>query len=120
MICPLCGEGARRGQEIRRHIIDVHLPDWICCPACSWHGSREDAFHKHIEVCGANPELGEHKIYDPKLMLHQFLIDSVPFETVEMLALGWIEEKARELKKVDAWGPLTGWRKQMTQVLVEM
>jgi hypothetical protein len=39
------------------------------------------------------------------------LIDSVPFETVEAFTLGLIEERAKELEKVDAWGPLAKWRK---------
>ena len=69
--------------------------------------------------CGAKPELGEYKIYDPKLVLHWYL-DSTPFETVEALALGFIEERARELGKVDAWGPLAEWRKQMTQTIINM
>jgi hypothetical protein len=47
-------------------------------------------------------------------------VDFVPFETVEMLALGLIEERARELEKVDVWRPLTKWRKLTPQVLVEM
>ncbi len=58
-------------------------------------------------MCGAKPESGEYKIYDPKLILHWLLIDSVPFETVVTLALGFIEDRARELGKVEAWGPLT-------------
>jgi hypothetical protein len=77
-------------------------------------------------VCGANTELPvgelEYKIYDPKLILDWLLIDSVPFETVVTLALGFVEERAGELGKVEAWGPLTEWRKQtnQVQVLVEM
>jgi hypothetical protein len=70
-------------------------------------------------VCGAKLESREYKIYDPKLVLHWLLIDSVPFETVVTLALGFVEERARELGKVDAWGPLTEWRKPTNQVLVE-
>jgi hypothetical protein len=50
-------------------------------------------------------------IYDGELALRWLLADSVPFETVEKFALDSIEEKAKELKKVDAWGPLAEWRK---------
>jgi hypothetical protein len=68
--------------------------------------------------CGEKPKC-QYEIYDTELILHQLLIDSVPFETVETFALGLIEERARELKKVDAWGPLTEWRKRKSQALVE-
>jgi hypothetical protein len=61
-----------------------------------------------------------YEIYDTELILNRLLIDSVAFETVETLALGLIEERARELDKVDAWGPLAKWRKLTSQVLVEM
>ena len=62
----------------------------------------------------------QYEIYDPDLILNRLLVDSVPFQTVEKLALGFIEERARELEKVDAWGPLSKWRKVTSQVLVAM
>jgi hypothetical protein len=62
----------------------------------------------------------QYEIYDTELILHRLLIDSAPFENVETLALGLIEERARELDKVDAWGPLANWQKLTSQVLVEM
>ena len=52
-----------------------------------------------------------YEIYDTKLILNWLLIDFVPFETVEMLVLGLIEERARETEKVDKWEPLAEWRK---------
>jgi hypothetical protein len=61
----------------------------------------------------------QYEIYATELILHRLLIDSVTFETVETFVLGLIDERARELKKVDAWGPLTKWRKLTSQVLVE-
>lgn len=61
----------------------------------------------------------QYEIYETELILHWLLIDSIPFETVETFALGWIEERARELEKVNAWGPLAKWRKLTSQVLVE-
>ena len=63
--------------------------------------------------------MDQYAIYDTELFLHWLLIDSVPFETVETFLLGLIEERARELNKVDTWGPLTKWRKMTSQVLVE-
>ena len=63
--------------------------------------------------------MNQYKIYDTELILHRLLVDSVPFEAVETFALGLIEERARELEKVDTWGPLTKWRKLTSQVLVE-
>jgi hypothetical protein len=61
----------------------------------------------------------QYEIYDADLILRQLLIDSVAFENVETFVLGLIEERARELQKEDAWGPLTKWRKPTSQVLVE-
>ncbi|KAF8498673.1 hypothetical protein F5888DRAFT_1633904 [Russula emetica] len=125
-LCPVCGDGLKRDQELNRHILDLHLPDWICCPhpACNWHGSRKTELFKHIKVsgeCGANPKwVEQYKIYDTELILRRLISGSAPLETVETFALGLIEERARELEKVDAWGPLTEWRRPTTQVLVEM
>jgi hypothetical protein len=61
----------------------------------------------------------QYEIYDIELILHWLLVDLVPFETVETFAVGLIEERAKELEKVEAWGPPTKWRKQTSQVLVE-
>ena len=58
------------------------------------------------------------EIYDAELILNRLLIDSAAFETVEKLAFGFIEERARELEKVVAWGPLTEWRKPQVSVEV--
>jgi hypothetical protein len=123
----VCGDVPKRGQDLRRHILDVHLPDWICCPhsTCPWRGSRKETLYKHIKVsktCGAKPQwVEEYRIYDTKLILHWLLTDSEPvaFETAETFALGLIEKRARELEKVNAWGPLAKWRKLTSQVLVE-
>ncbi len=124
-LCPVCGDVPTRGQDLRRHILSVHLPDWICCPHsdCSWRGSRKDVLYKHLKdsdkKCGSLPEsVEQYTIYDTELTLRSLLIDCVPFETVETFVLGWIEERARELNKIDVWGPLTNWRKLMSQVLV--
>ena len=71
-------------------------------------------------MCGEKPKwIEEYEIYNTDLILHLLLIDSAAFETVETIVLGMIEERARELKKEDAWGPLTKWRKPISQVLVE-
>jgi hypothetical protein len=72
---------------------------------------------KHIEEkkCGAKPERVEQfEIYNTDLILHWLLNESAPLETVETYALGFIEEKARELGKVDKWG-LKEWRKSKSQ-----
>jgi hypothetical protein len=122
----VCGDVYKRCQELRRHLLDVHLPDSICCPdsTCPWHGTRKETLHKHIKGsknCGPKPEwVQQYEIYDTELILQKLLVELVPFETVETLALEFIEERARELEKVDAWGPLSKWRKLTSQVLVEM
>ena len=72
-----------------------------------------DVLVKHINEsgeCGAMPEREDQcMIYDKKWILD--LLPSEPFENLETLVIGCIEEKAIELGKVDAWGPLTEWRK---------
>ena len=66
--------------------------------------------------CGAIPEfVDQYEIYNQELVLHWLLDNHVPFETVEMYVLGFIEERAMELNKVDTWGPLTEWRKSKSQ-----
>jgi len=71
-------------------------------------------------MCGVKPKwVDQYEIYDTELVIHRLLIDSVAFETVETFVLGLIEERARELRKVDTWGPLTKWRKLTSQFLVE-
>ena len=76
--------------------------------------------------CGAIPEsVHEYEIYSQELVLHWLLDNHVTFETVEMHVLRFIEERAIELKKVEAWGPPTEWRKsqsrrkQSSQIVVE-
>jgi len=61
----------------------------------------------------------QYEIYETELILPQLLINSVAFETAETFVLGLIEERAKELMKVDTWGPLTKWQKPTSQVLVE-
>lgn len=63
--------------------------------------------------------MDQYEIYNTELALHGLLIDRASLETVEEYVFGWIEERANELNKVDAWGPLTKWRKRTSQALVE-
>ena len=51
-------------------------------------------------------------MYDRKWIMD--VLTSKPFENLETLVIGCIAEKAKELGKVDAWGPLTEWRKPKT------
>ena len=71
-----------------------------------------DALEIHIDSgeCGAMPEREDQcMIYDRRLIMD--LLPSEPFENLETLVIGWIAEKAIELGKVEAWGPLAEWRK---------
>src|SRR5258708_38843564 len=121
LTCRVCGESLGRGRD-RRHIKSKHAePNFMCCPhpACDWRGSRKKALDKHMKDnnCGPKPTLeGQYMIYDTELILS--LTDPLSFETVEEYVLGFIEEKAIELEKVAAWGPLTEWRKPVPPVLV--
>ncbi len=69
--------------------------------------------------CGSKPTwVEEYIIYDTDLIFSWLLIDLLSFETVETFVLCFIAEKAIELGKVDAWGPITEWRKHVPPVLV--
>jgi hypothetical protein len=73
-------------------------------------------FKNHIkesEKCGATED--QFEIYNTDLALHWLINESIPLETVETYTLGFVEERARELGKVDKWGPLSEWRKSKSQ-----
>jgi hypothetical protein len=59
VLCPKCEKPYGRLQELKRHIMSLHLPCWIYCPrsGCSWRGHRKDKLRIHLreQKCGSVP-----------------------------------------------------------------
>ena len=113
VFCPECREQVGyRQQNLKRHILSVHLPCWIYCPnqSCTWRGTRKEELNKHIdkEQCGPKPERDQYQIYDTRLILGWILEDDVPFNVAVGYALDFVGERAIELGKVEAWRDLWG------------
>ena len=103
-----CGAELNRELDWERHTLTFHLPDCLFCPnpTCNWRGHRKEKLEGHIKEgkCGPRPEWEEEcLIYDPKLILQWILEESIPFEVAAMYALEFVNERARELGKVDVW-----------------
>ncbi|KAH9993714.1 hypothetical protein BJV74DRAFT_795556 [Russula compacta] len=109
-LCPECKELFNRRQELERHILSLHLPCWIACPRCSWRGTRREELVKHSEL-KCDPTFKKSKriqyriyqIYDTKLILGWILDDFVPINTAANFALGFVEERTRELGREEVW-----------------
>lgn len=96
-----------RQQELGRHIL-CHLPDCFCCPDpdCPWRGHRKETLNMHISKgkCRRKPKSKEEcTIYDAKLITSWIRNDTVSIEIAEMFALKFVQERAKELGKVDLW-----------------
>jgi len=85
------------------------LPHHLYClnPACDWQGCRIEDLFKHIDKgpgnCGPRPEFEEQRmIYDTKLLLG-WISEGTSIEVTQVFAADLVEERARELKKVDLW-----------------
>jgi hypothetical protein len=106
--CPWgCVRPFQRRQEWSQHILDHHLPHSLYClnPACAWQGSRKEGLYEHIDQgkCGPRPEFEEQRmIYDTKLILG-WIRDGVPIYFVYTFAVNLVEERAKELDKVNLW-----------------
>lgn len=113
VFCPECREQVgHRQQNLKRHILSMHLPCWIYCPhpSCTWRGTRKEELNKHVdkEQCGPKPERDQYQIYDTRLILGWILEDDVPLNVAVGYALDFVGERARELGKVEAWRDLWG------------
>jgi hypothetical protein len=74
-------------------------------PACPWQGSRKESLKEHIDQgnCGARLEWEEQRmIYDPGLVLG-WIREGISIDVVQMFAVDLVEERARELNKVNSW-----------------
>jgi Zinc finger, C2H2 type len=116
--CPECKVSFKRKQELRRHILSLHLPCWIYCPysRCSWRGHRKEDFQKHLndQKCGPKPERKQYEIYLTDLIL-DWILEGVPVERAARYALDFVAERALELGKGEEWGNLWGNRGNTTR-----
>ena len=118
VLCPECKElVGYRQQELKRHLLSIHLPCWICCPypSCTWRGSRKEELQKHWikDKCGPRPEQPrpereQCQIYNTDLILGWILEDDTPVQVAASYALEFVEGRARELGKVESWSNLWG------------
>ncbi|KAI0301020.1 hypothetical protein B0F90DRAFT_1817307 [Multifurca ochricompacta] len=114
LYCPdsNCEKRFGRQQELNRHIIALHLPDWIYCPysSCSWRGHRVEDFKDHLEKwnCGLLPTKEHYEIYNTKLVLSWISENGMSIYAVAWHALRFVEQKARELGKLEEWENLWG------------
>jgi hypothetical protein len=111
VFCPECREQVGyRQQELKRHMLSVHLPPWIYCPhpSCPWRGRRKEDLKRHMEKekCGPKPEPEQYQIYDTKLILGWILEGDIPLKVAAGYALDFVRERAIELGKVEAWRDL--------------
>jgi hypothetical protein len=113
-ICPACGKGYNRYQDVERHFQSFHLPCWIFCPypGCRWRGSRPDDFDKHFDLqkCGSKPKVSQCQIYNIKMVLN-WIKDQEGDDIVsaaQNLAVELVKERAMELERQewlgDPWG----------------
>ncbi|KAI0246465.1 hypothetical protein BJV78DRAFT_1254569, partial [Lactifluus subvellereus] len=111
MHCPKCEKPYRRRQDLRRHIMTIHLPCSIYCPysRCSWRGNRTDEFRKHLSVRKCSSKQDKPcRIYDSKMIADWILKDQVPVGVGASYVLVFVGEKARQLRKVEDWEDLWG------------
>jgi hypothetical protein len=64
-------------------MLKEHIKRAQCCPGLKWEE--------------------QYMIYDRKLILQWIREGFIPLEVVKMYAIGFVEERARELGKVKAW-----------------
>ncbi|KAI0250308.1 hypothetical protein BJV78DRAFT_589484 [Lactifluus subvellereus] len=114
VLCLKCGKSYLRQQEVERHLMSCHLPDWIGCPYphCFWRHDRTEEFKKHLlktHSCNLSDlEKKQYEIYDRDYIL-QFILDQrQSVDKVAGYALNFVGERARELGKGewlnDLWG----------------
>ncbi|KAI0250316.1 hypothetical protein BJV78DRAFT_590033 [Lactifluus subvellereus] len=119
VFCPRCNQPCARLQELKRHLLSNHLPDWIRCPHphCRWRGHRREDLKSHREAhlnrqnCGPKLSREQYTIYDIDLVLGWILDDKQSVEKAARYALDFVSEKAQELgieeEWANLWGPLT-------------
>jgi len=108
LLCPACGDQVgHRLQNLKRHILSMHLPCWICCPYpnCIWRGSRPEEFERHLakEKCGPKPSRDQYEIYDTNLVLDMILEAGTSVDIATSYALDFVAERALELGKEEEW-----------------
>ena len=115
-VCLVCGKESGRKQELRRHLLSFHLPNWICCPhsRCPWRGHRTEDLKSHLKTHPNRRNTlpkhsrGQYMIYNKDLILDWILKDKEPVETVVEYALDFVYERALERKMIREWRDLFG------------
>ncbi|KAI0251269.1 hypothetical protein BJV78DRAFT_1212122 [Lactifluus subvellereus] len=111
LLCPVCKRSCRRRQELKRHLLSFHLPLWIYCPhsRCLWRGHRSEDLKTHLaqQKCGPIPKRKQYEIYDKDLVVG-WILDGTSVEVAARFALGFVEERARELLMTEEWEDLWG------------
>ncbi|KAH9972455.1 hypothetical protein BGW80DRAFT_1314612 [Lactifluus volemus] len=122
--CPKCDKPFRRPQNLKRHIMSLHLPCWIYCSrsGCSWRGHRKDELKRHLskQKCGSKPWDNEYRIYEPKMILNWILKDQVPVGVGASYALVLAGEKAMELRKEEDWTDFWGGKGREDDMATEL
>jgi hypothetical protein len=108
-------------QELKRHLLSIHLPDCLYCPhpRCKWRGHRKDDLKLHLTThpnrlkCASKLSPEQYSIYDVDLILSWILDDNEPVEKVARFALNFVFERGLELKRVEEWANL--WRSSIEE-----
>jgi hypothetical protein len=114
--CPICPASFGRLQDRKRHI-SSHLPHWLQCqaPGCSWRGGRWEHLRKHRlkdhPSSSQESDRRESIIYDPRPLV-EGITDNTTFENAKTIAIFLVEEKAKELEKLELWGDSCGRRRR--------
>jgi Zinc finger, C2H2 type len=122
--CPKCNKPFRRQQDLKRHIMSVHLPCWIYCSrsGCTWRGHRKDKLKRHLwkQKCGSKAWDKQYQIYEPKMILNWILKDQVPVGVGASYALVLAAEKATELRKEGEWTDFWGGKGREDDMATEL
>lgn len=118
--CPICAALLGRFQDRKRHTLS-HLPHWLQCQAsgCSWRGDRWEHLRKHrSKVHPSNSQESDTRgsiIYDPWPLV-KGITDNTTFEVAKTIAIFLVEEKAKEVNKLELWEDLWGRRRRSRKV----
>jgi hypothetical protein len=117
--CPICSASLGRLQDRKRHLIS-HMPHWLQCqtPGCSWRGDRWEHLRKHRlkvhQSSSQESDMRESIIYDPRRLV-EGITDNATFEIAKAIAISLVEEKAKELEKLELWEDLCGRRRKRSR-----
>ncbi|KAI0249372.1 hypothetical protein BJV78DRAFT_1155849 [Lactifluus subvellereus] len=105
-----CEKTYGRPQDLKRHIVNHHLPYSIFCASCYWRCGREEELTAHSKNYHPGQVLGLSLIYDTRLVLGYIFDGSTALDVAERFALRFVAERAVELGTVEVWNDLCGRR----------